>query len=204
MRVKLKSFRLLGVLILLTLSIACATTKMQSVSMDSSYSGGYLKKILIVGVSAELKSRLMFENVFVEQFKKRGVDATASHKVILLDKDLTKERILREAEKLDADAILVTFLLGVKEEYLQYDPANLKRATLFKPSWDSVNAYASAPVTYTKTESVRLSTNIYERKSEKLIWNAITETVRPESVKEVIDSLCGAVLKSARENKLIQ
>lgn len=95
---------------------------MQSVSMDSSYSGGYLKKILIVGVSAELKSRLMFENVFVEQFKKRGVDATASHKGIILDKDLTKERILREAEKLDADAILVTFLLGVKEEYLHTTP----------------------------------------------------------------------------------
>ena len=103
MRVKLKSFRLLGVLTLLALLIACATTKMQSVSMDSSYSGGYLKKILIVGVSAELKSRLMFENVFVEQFKKRGVDATASHKVIILDKDLTRERILREAEKLDAE-----------------------------------------------------------------------------------------------------
>ena len=49
-----------------------------------------------------------------------------------------------------------------------------------------------------------LSTDIYERKSEKLIWNAITETVRPESVKEVIDSLCAAVLKSAHEHKLIQ
>jgi len=204
MRVKLKSFRLLGVLTLLALLISCATTKMHSVSTDSSYSGGYLKKILIVGVSAELKSRLMFENVFTEQFKKRGVEAVASHKVIILDKDLTRERILREAEKLGADAILVTFLLGVKEEYLNYDPANLSRSTTFRTSWNQVNEYASAPVTYTKMESVRLSTNIYERKSEKLIWNAITETVRPESVKEVIASLCKAVLKSARENKLIQ
>ncbi len=204
MRMPKAPFRLLVALFLLASLAACATTKMQSVSMDSTYSGGHLQKILIVGVAAELKNRLLFEDVFTEQFKKKGVEATASHKVILLAKDLTRERILQEAEALDADAILVTFLLGAQEKYLNYDPANLNQSDTFKNSWNEVNAYASSAVTYTKMESVRLSTNIFERKSQKLIWNAITETVRIESVQELIESLCSEVLKSAWENQLIE
>lgn len=53
-------------------------------------------------------------------------------------------------------------------------------------------------------ESVRLSTNIFERKTEKLVWNGISETVDMESVEEVIDSLCKAVLKDIRKNGLME
>ena len=204
MRVKQKLLGYLGLLIVVALLPACAATKMQSISMDETYTGGPIKKILIVGMAIELKSRLKFEKTFAEQFTKEGVDAVASHKVIILAKDLTKARIIKEAAAADADAILITSVIGIKDEYLTYDPANVQRSTYSKLSWNWVNTYASEPVTYTKTESVRLSTTIFERKSEELIWNAITETVRMESAEEVIDSLCGAVLKNIREHGLIK
>ena len=204
MHFKQKLWHFLGWLLVAALLPACAATKIQSISMDETYTGGPIKKILIVGMSTELKSRLKFEKTFAEQFTKQGVNAVASHKVIILAKDLTKERILKEAAALDADAILVTSVIGIKDEYLTYDPANVQRATRSKLSWDWVNTYASEPVTYTKTESVRLSTTIFERKSEELVWSAITETVRMESAEEVIDSLCGAVLKNIREHGLIK
>jgi len=204
MRFKRNLWRYLGWMLIAALLPACAATKMQSISMDETYTGGPIQKILIVGMSTELKSRLKFETIFAEQFTKRGVDAVASHKVIILAKDLTKTRILKEAAALDADAILITSVIGIKDEYLTYDPANVQRSTYSKLSWNWVNTYASEPVTYTKTESVRLSTTIFERKSEELIWNAITETVRMESAEELIDSLCGAVLKNIRGHGLIE
>jgi len=204
MRFKRNLWRYLGWMLIAALLPACAATKMQSISMDETYTGGPIQKILIVGMSTELKSRLKFEKIFTEQFTRQGVDAVASHKVIILAKDLTKTRILKEAAALDADAILITSVIGIKDEYLTYDPANVQRSTYSKLSWNWVNTYASEPVTYTKTESVRLSTTIFERKSEELIWNAITETVRMESAEELIDSLCGAVLKNIRGHGLIE
>lgn len=204
MRFKQKLWRYSALLLIAALLPACAATKMQSISMDETYTGGPIKKILIVGMSTELKSRLKFEKTFAEQFTKQGVDAAASHKVIILARDLTKARILKEAAALNTDAILVTSVIGIKDEYLTYDPANVQRSTYSKLSWDWVNTYASEPVTYTKTESVRLSTTIYERKTEELIWNAITETVRMESAEEVIDSLCRAVLQNIRKHGLIE
>jgi hypothetical protein len=53
-------------------------------------------------------------------------------------------------------------------------------------------------------ESVRLLTNLYQRETEELLWTAVTETLRPESVKEVIDSLSSAVMQSLRKNKLVK
>jgi len=197
-------YKFLAFLLVFSFLPACAVTKFHSVSVDDTYTGGPIKKVLIVGVANERRSRLLFERMFAEEFGKRGVEAVASHKVIILPKDLTKERIVREAEKLGADAVLVTFVVGVKDQYLTYDPANVQRAPRTKLSWNWVNTYASEPVTYTKMESVRLSTNIFERKTEKLVWNGISETVDMESVEEVIDSLCKAVLKDIRKNGLME
>jgi len=197
-------YKLLAFLLVFSFLPACAVTKFHSVSLDDTYTGGPLKKILIVGVANQSKYRLMFERIFTAEFGKRGVEAVASHKVIILASDLTKERIVRAAEKLGADAVLVTFVVGIKDQYLTYDSQNVQRATRGKLSWNWVNTYASEPITYTKLESVRLSTNIFERKTEKLVWNGISETVDMESVEEVIDSLCKAVLKDISKKGLIE
>jgi hypothetical protein len=77
--------------------------------------------------------------------------------VSILPKDLTKERIVRDAENLGADAVLVTLVIGVEDKYLTYDPANVQRATRARLNWNWVNTYASEPITYTKTERVRLA-----------------------------------------------
>jgi len=185
------------------LTISCAKTGFQTDRRDHSYTGGYLKKVLIVGVSENLRNRVRFEDAFSARFKTRGVDATPSYKAILSSKQLTKEMVLEKAEKLGVDAIIVASLLGVKEKNIHYDPS-VKKATKFGVFWSGINAYANSPVTYTELEDVRLVTNIFERETEKLIWTGVTKTVRPESVNEAIDSYCGAILTKMFENKLIR
>jgi len=191
------------VFISMFLLISCASTEFQTVRKDDTYTGGYLKKVLIVGVSKNLKNRVRFEDTFSAQFKKRGVDATPSYKAILSAKNLTKEKVLNKAEELGVDAILVASLLGVKEKYIHYDPS-VQRTSKFDVYWTKINAYAHSPVTYTEIEDVRLVTNIFERKTEKLIWTGVTKTVHPKSLHEAIDSLCGAILSNMSENKLIR
>ncbi len=197
------------VLILSLLIISCAPTKFARVWKNDSYSGGFLKSVLVVGVSDNIHNRKMFEDVFAEQFKKNGTHAVPSYSVILLFKDLNKDTVLNEAEKLGINTILVTQLLGVKEEIVHYEPLGYdpyKGRGAFSRNFagSSKYAYANKSVSYTKMESVRLQTTLYQRETEELIWTATTETFRPESVKEVIDSLCSKVMKNLRANKLIK
>ena len=51
---------------------------------------------------------------------------------------------------------------------------------------------------------VSLESNLYDINTEKLIWLASSETVDPEPVNEIVESLCKEVMKSLRKNGLIQ
>jgi len=187
--------------------IACAPTKFASVWKNDSYTGGPLKSVLVVGVSEKLQNRKMFEDVFTEKFKKTGTDAVPSYSVILIFKDLNKDRVLNEAEKLGINTVLVTQLLGIEEETVFYDPLDYdpyKGPGAMSRHFAGSSKYAHSQLSYTKTESVRLLTNLYQRKTEELLWTSVTETLRPESVKEVIDSLSSAIMKSLRANKLVK
>jgi len=202
-------FNLPGLLVLISLVLltSCAPTKFASVGKDEVYTGGHIKSVLVVGVAQNPVNRRLFEDIFTKQFKKRGVDAYPSYSVIPTHESIKKEAVLSEAEKLGTSTILVTNLLGVKEEYVHYDPLNYRPSGhrhAFSAYFPAVAEYANSPSTYTKIENVRLATNLYERKTEKLIWYSVTETFRPESVKEVIDSLCSSVMNSLRSNKLIK
>jgi len=206
MRIKNRVLNLF-VLTSLLLMIACAPTKFASVWKNDSYTGGPLKSVMVVGVSENLKNRKMFEDVFTEKFKKTGTDAVPSYSAILTFKDLKKDRVLNEAEKLGIKTILVTQLLGVKEEYVHYEPLDYdpyRGRTAFGRHFSGPDQYAHSSVTYTKMENVRLQTNLYQRETQELIWNSVTETLRPESVKEVIDSLSSVIMKNLRTNKLVR
>ena len=180
----------------LFLVLSCASTEFSSVSKDDSYGGEPLKKVLVIGVFEQLRYRKIFEDVFSDAFQKRGVEAIQSYRVILSKIDFQEEKVLYEAEKLGVDAILVTHYLGVKEKYIHYDPLNYQH---FHYVWE----YAGEPVTYTKIESVRLVTNIYDGKGETRLWSAVSETVRPETEKEIVVSLSNAVMRKLRSEKLI-
>jgi hypothetical protein len=206
MRIK-NRFLNLFVLTFLLLMIACAPTKFASVWKNDSYTGGPLKSVMVVGVSENLKNRKMFEDAFTEKFKKTGMDAVPSYSVILIYKDLNKDRVLKEAEKLGINTILVTQLLGVEEETVFYDPLDYdpyKGRDALGRHFAGASKYAHSQLTYTKMESVRLLTNLYQRETEELLWTSVTETLRPESVKEVIDSLSSAIMQNLRKNKLVR
>ena len=189
-------------LLILLVTTSCTTTKLNSVWKDSAYTGGALKKVMVVGVSDNLRNRKMFEEVFAKAFKDNGLDAIPSFSVILLAKDLKTDAIKDEAERRGIDAILVTHLSDIKEEEVHYEPLDYE--IYFYQYYRKVRQYDYAPQSYTQIKDVQMKSNLYDVKTEKLIWSASSETIDPKSVNEVIDSLCKAVLESLRSHKLIK
>jgi hypothetical protein len=187
---------------------SCAPTKLTGVYKDSTYTGGFLSSVLVVGVAENLRNRKMFEQFFAEQFQNNGVKAFSSADVIPADKELDKDTIKGLAEKLGADTVLVTHLEAVEEKEEYMPPVYTHIPEPYNQNlgrhYTSVYGYVHEPGYYVTQQYVRLENNLYETKTEKLIWSSSSETINPESANEVIESLCKVVMKSLRSHKLIK
>jgi hypothetical protein len=175
--------------------LSCAPTKFARVWKDENYTGGPFRKIFVVGVFSELKHKKLFEDTFTEKMKGKGLEAVSSMSVILASSELSRERVRSEAKKLDMQAVLVTEMISLEEERLHYDPLHYH--------FHYLKEITNYPVSYTEVNSVRLVTNLYEVETEKLIWSGVTETFRPQTAGEVVDSLCLAVLTRLKDQNLI-
>lgn len=187
---------------------SCATTKLTGVYKDSAYTGGVLKSVMVVGVAENPRNRRVFEQFFAEQFKNNGVKAFASSDIILRGQELNKDTVKGTAEKLGAEAVLVTHLVSVgeKEEYIPPTYASVpgpQHAHLGR-HYTGVYATVHQPGYYATNKYVRLENNLYETKTEKLIWSSSSETINPVSVNETIEELCKVVMKSLRDHQLIK
>ena len=187
---------------------ACAPTKLTKVWKDSDYTGGTLKSVMVVGISENQKNRKLFEQYFAGQFQENGVKAYTCAAVVSPDKESNKDAIKNQAERLGVDAVLVTHVVGVeeKEDYIAPTTAYIpgpERQYLGR-HYSTVYNYAHQPGFSIKSQNVRLENNLYETKTEKLIWSSSSETFNPQSVNEIIESLCKVVMKSLRESNLLK
>lgn len=190
------------------LVISCATTtKLTHVWTDEAYRGSPVSDVLVIGISDEEAVRRSFEDKFVKQLKETGIEAVSSAAAISSDKELDKEAIVSSIEKLGVDAVLVTHLIGVDKE-AKYHPPTMSAAPAhyhrgYYGYYGHAYNYVHTPGYYTTHTKVRLETNLYEAKTEKLIWSGQSETWDPKSKTEVIDSLISVVIKNLQKNKLL-
>lgn len=205
----LRLFGVLSIIFLFLLTSCTTTTELTYVRTDSSYNGGFLNSVMVVGVSENLARRKMFENAFVKQFEKSGVKAVSGAAAISPAGTLDKDIIKAEAYKLGIQAIFITHLVGIKREKVQRRPST--SASPPPSSYGEIDMYSYAaydntqyPGKDSEKRNIRLQNEIYELETEMLLWSASSETIDPKYVSDVIDSLSKVVMKNLRENKLIK
>jgi hypothetical protein len=158
----------LAVMLVLFL-MSCATTKLTSAYKNEKYEGRHLKKVMIVAVSDNLKTRSTFEDVFVKEFEQNGVAAVSGLEAFSADTSPGKDLIKAEAKRRGVDAIFMTFLAGTEEKYVHYRPTDVPRNEIFSNAYLQTYAYTHASEYYTKRQYVRLESRIYDAVSETLI-----------------------------------
>lgn len=185
------------------LMVACATTSLKQTSMDESYRGKLLSNILVIAVTNEPDSRRAFERHFVTLLKATGVKAVSSVNSIPLpaDQKLEKDAILNTVQKFGNDAVIVSHLVGVEKTEV-YNPAP-RSYKGFYGYYDNVYGQVHGRGYYSTTTIVRLETNLYDAKSEKLIWSGKSETWNPATDKQVNEEVVKAVIKDLQKNKLL-
>jgi hypothetical protein len=169
---------------------SCAQTKLISSWRDDSYRGN-IKKVIIIGAAEKPGLRKIFEQEFSNQLKAHGIIALPSNQIIPSDGMLDKQIILSKIKDLNVDAVLITRLVEKRTKMTHF------------PNWHDY--YTGSRGRVFKDEIVNLETNLYEIKTEKLVWSALSETIflEGDSVYKEIRSIIKVVVNNLFKEKLI-
>lgn len=199
-----KQLKLWSLFLLAAVLTACTTAKPTMEWRDQSYSGGPLDNILIVGIANQVTARRTFENTFVERLAEDKIKATASFALMPAETRPSAESIKAIISDIKFNSVLVTHMVGVTETKT-YHPGIYLMDTdrSLYDYYDYVGGYVYDPGYYTKHKLVKLETNLFDAKTEQIVWSMQSETMNPNSEKGLIEAIIKAVVKRLKEQKLI-
>ena len=184
---------------------ACATTTPVVEWRAPEFKDATFDDILIIGVSEDNAARRNFEDTFVAELKKLGVNAVSSYSIMGTEQKISKESVEAAIKGKKIDAVLVTHLVGV-ETRETYTPPTYRPSPMmggYYGYYSHVYTYVYEPGYYTRYKVVKLETNLYDTASAKLVWSTQSESVDSSSVKKLIDSKIKATIKQLKKQKLI-
>ncbi len=184
----------------------CASTTVTGVWSDENYKQTPIQSIMVIGVAENVRNRNIFESDMAAEFEKRGVKAIPSAKV-LGDQEITKENVVQAAEKSQVQTVLVTRLVGTKQEQVYHPPTSYGVPDPYYRRWDSyyphMYDYAYTPGYMATYTNVVLETSVFAVKERSLIWSAASETFEPQNINEEIKKLSEILVRKMRESKLV-
>ena len=145
--------------------------------------------------------RRIFEDEFVSQFKQRGVKATSSYR-LLPDEDLRdEEKLGSTVRESGSDTILMTRILDIRKD-TQYNPPEYA----YVGGWHGYynRAYQVSPGYTVEYETAVLETNLYDLKTDKLIWSARSDTPADGSAGKHIKDFARSIISQLADAKLIK
>ena len=185
------------------LIISCAGTDLTQNEVSDTYSGKPVSNIFVIAITGNEHKRSLFEKKFVAHLKSVGVHGVSSVDAIPMPPDLvmTKEMILKAVNQYGNDAVIVTHLTGKKVKDVHTRSGG--RTIGFHGYYMSRLSYTTDPGYSSTSTTVRLETNLYDVKTEKLIWSANSKTLSRDASDQTIDEVINALITNLQQNKLI-
>jgi hypothetical protein len=179
---------------------ACSSTKITDSWQAPALHRDQMDKVLVVGLTPNQTTRLLFERGFVEALKDKGIQATASYDVIGSSTP-TKDTVTAYVEKADVRYVIAT-RYGGAEVTKERVPESVRTYYTgpYYPTYGSYwNAYGST-ITMTRdsyvdtTTTVVLTTSIFEVKSQDLVWVGRSKTFEVGSIVNEANELAHQVV----------
>lgn len=185
------------------LIFGCGGTRLIKTQADETRRGTPVTDILVIVIADKKETREYFERKFVDQLTAAGVEAVSSVEAIPMPRDLKleKEVILKAVEANGNDAVIITHLTGLdKSESFSRSGRSYGG---YYGYYGHVYDYVHDTGRYSGHVDVRLATNLYDVKTEKLLWSGESETKDVKSTRKLIDDLLALVIKDLQKNELL-
>lgn len=186
---------------------SCTSSKLVSSWHDPSFDNSQPAKVLIIAIAREETKRHIFEDTFADSLTSTKVEGIPSYTISQQSEDPDMEALRRAINKSGADTILITHLVGGKEQGF-YQPARVVVGSNSYP--ELLNTYypfifrvVHAPGVYVENVTVLLETNIYDTKTEKLIWTARSESKNPVMTRDYYQELINLFIRDLEDKNLL-
>jgi hypothetical protein len=199
---------LLATILAFTTMVEGKSTKLVASVRNPGYSGGHLRKVLIIGMSEDPGIRSDFEDAMAKELTKAGLEAVPGHSILLrpessnLDPNYLKAQIAEHK----IDAILVSRLVRV-DKSVTYIPGH--SYTVPYPYYNSFYGYYGnvyrqvyTPDYLREDKTVRIETNVYATNTAEgeFVWTAVSDSFNPKSAPKVIDGVVKLVAKELEKD----
>ena len=182
---------------------SCASTKMNSWTDPDSFNRP-MGKTMVVGISESETLRRQYEEHFAAALTEVGIEAVTSISIVPTDKQMSKERMATVLTENAIHSVIVTRVLEEKDK-VRYE------APMVYPSYyggyygfynHSYSMVHSTGFTMNYVET-HLETNLYDAKTEKLVWSGQKKVTSETSEKKNVKNVIKAIVKNLEKQGMI-
>lgn len=151
--------------------------QIKQVWKDPAYRG-HPHRIMVIGMSKEPLNRRIFEDEFVAQLRAQGADALASYTFLPDARQDNQAALARVVEEQVPDTLLITRVVS-KRSVKTVMPGTVYYRPAYYGKWRDYYRYGYdtvvTPGYVSKAEYALLETNLYDTRTDNLIWAASYE-----------------------------
>ena len=200
---RIKLFVLLLITAAFLLASCTTTTVMTDVWKDKTYQGKP-QEIVVIMVAKSPDMRNLFEDRFSAELDARGNNAFQSYTIIPMEQLRDKEMVKSKIRSSGADTVLISRLVDTKE-IKSYRPGQIYAVPSAYYGWWGYYDIVFADYGYTDDVQVAyIETNLYDVKTEKLIWSGHSKTERTEGEQQLINAFIKVMIKKLSSAGIIK
>lgn len=195
--------------LLCVVAVSCGTSSslVQRWS-DPNFTGEPGQKMMIIALSKSERMQKTWEGAFANILRQVKVQPIAGSTVIPTDQAMAEGELKQAVRATGADLAAVTRLISVDKEQTYvpgsayYSPAPAYYG--FYGYYSSSYAMVSTPGYYQTDKIYSVETNVYDVKTEKLVWSGVTETLNPETGQDAAISIAATIVDDMIASKVIR
>jgi hypothetical protein len=192
--------------------LSCSTSPSRSATVmtdtwkDKAYQGKP-QKIMLIMAAKSPETRNLFEDRFAGELQGRGNDAFQSYTVVPFEQLRDKEVVKAKIQSSVADTVLISRLVDTKT-IESYRPGLITVVPVvpdYYYGWWGYYNVVFADYGYTGDVTVAyIETNLYDVKTEKLIWSGHSKTEKTYGEQELITAFIQRMIKKLSSAGLIK
>lgn len=183
-------------MVLIACSTGCsvAVTNFSESWKDPGISEKKLTKVAVVVVADKAVNRTLFEDEIVRILGEKGVDAVSGVTLIPPGEEITRESVEKAIQGKTIDSVLALRLIRIDEEKSFIPPHVRVTPGGYHGHFSAAGAMTFDPGYFQYSIAVRVESKLYDTSEAKLIWSVESETLDPDSTKEMMKSFCGPLV----------
>ncbi len=183
---------------------SCASTTLISSQRNPAYTGPALKRLMVLGETADPRVRKAFEDEFVAKLKAAGLAAVPSYPLLPESGFIDQAELQKVVETAGVDGVLAARLVKVEQQQTAAEMLNFEdRSAGFYGYYSSGSAGSFDPSLGGEYNAITIRFDLYSVAGSRLAWSGDAATFPSTDVKQVAAGLAYTVIPTLKKQKLI-